>query len=91
MDSQRNQYANIGSSEGVEADTYDHRRQGYASTLGAAVGGAVSGRNPACLLSKHEESQLALQYVLNAIRGDVSIDALERAVATVKAHLEASA
>lgn len=52
---------------------------------------SVTGRNPARLLSKHEESQLALQYVLNAIRGDVSIDALERAVATVKAHLEASA
>lgn len=40
---------------------------------------------------KGEEAREALQCVLSAVQCHVSIEALERAVATVKAHLEADA
>lgn len=39
---------------------------------------------------KGEEDRQALQAILTALNGDLSIGALERAVATVKAHLEAA-
>ncbi|MEQ1490105.1 MAG: hypothetical protein ABL932_06095 [Terricaulis sp.] len=61
--------------------------------LGSKQGANVSSLNyPGNRIrAKGEEAREALQCVLSAVQCHVSIEALERAVATVKAHLEADA
>lgn len=67
---------------GGEANRYAGNQQ--ASTSGLNYGSQR-------LRHKGEEAREALQCVLSAVQCHISIEALERAVATVKAHLEADA
>ena len=53
--------------------------------------GSQLGAPQAFLRSKGQEAQEALRHVLDGTNRGLSISALERAVATVKAHLEAEA
>lgn len=53
--------------------------------------GLSSGQVSRRIRPKGEEARHAIGIVLRALECDVSVAALERAVATVKAHLEADA
>lgn len=59
---------------------------------GLAAGGRYSGRNAAYtsgrrLMAKGEEARLALAHILGSVESGVSIEALEKALATIKVHL----
>lgn len=80
--------------ERLEAGEYAHARSRYVpGGLQHGIGfkeGYPSPPTSARIRAKGEEDRAALQAVLSALNADISLPALERAVATVKSHLSSA-
>lgn len=69
---------------GIDPITRDYYAQAAQARLGHGLVGAGLSRT---YHRKGEEARTALAYVLQATAADVSLEALEKALATVRTHL----